>query len=130
LSSPLDLHRAVLHAPDERHPSIDCRSARFARVARINLRLPCRRRKNPTARTTVENMRLWGMIQHAGGMVCEAVELLFHSAGSAPSRKGHRLQRYFNDVAMYRGHSSALQLNFASGLARLHFGLRWGMYEL
>jgi 3-hydroxy-9,10-secoandrosta-1,3,5(10)-triene-9,17-dione monooxygenase len=80
--------------------------------------------------TTEENMRLWGMIQHAGGMACEAVELLFHSAGSAPARKGHRLQRYFNDVAMYRGHSSAQQLNFASGLARLHFGLPWGMYGL
>jgi 3-hydroxy-9,10-secoandrosta-1,3,5(10)-triene-9,17-dione monooxygenase len=83
-----------------------------------------------TAITTEENMRLWGMIQHAGGMACEAVELLFHSAGSAPARKGHRLQRYFNDVAMYRGHSSAQQLNFASGLARLHFGLPWGMYGL
>jgi 3-hydroxy-9,10-secoandrosta-1,3,5(10)-triene-9,17-dione monooxygenase len=80
--------------------------------------------------TTEENMRLWGMIQHAGGMACEAVELLFHSAGSAAARKGHRLQRYFNDVAMYRGHSSAQQLNFASGLARLHFGLPWGMYGL
>jgi 3-hydroxy-9,10-secoandrosta-1,3,5(10)-triene-9,17-dione monooxygenase len=80
--------------------------------------------------TTEENMRLWGMIQHAGGMACEAAELLFHSAGSAPARKGHRLQRYFNDVAMYRGHSSAQQLNFASGLARLHFGLPWGMYGL
>jgi len=80
--------------------------------------------------TTEENMRLWGMIQHAGSMACEAVELLFHSAGSAPARKGHRLQRYFNDVAMYRGHSSAPQLNFASGLARLHFGLPWGMYGL
>ena len=80
--------------------------------------------------TTEENMRLWGMIQHAGSMACEAVELLFHSAGSAPARKGHRLQRYFNDVAMYRGHSSAQQLNFASGLARLHFGLPWGMYGL
>jgi 3-hydroxy-9,10-secoandrosta-1,3,5(10)-triene-9,17-dione monooxygenase len=80
--------------------------------------------------TTEENMRLWGMIQHAGSMACDAVELLFHSAGSAAARKGHRLQRYFNDVAMYRGHSSAQQLNFASGLARLHFGLPWGMYGL
>jgi 3-hydroxy-9,10-secoandrosta-1,3,5(10)-triene-9,17-dione monooxygenase len=79
---------------------------------------------------TEENMRLWGMIQHAGGMACEAVELLFHSAGSAVARKGNRLQRYFNDVAMYRGHTSAQQLNFASGLARLHFGLPWGMYGL
>lgn len=91
----------------------------------------CRRWANEgTPITTEENMRLWGMIQHAGGMACEAVELLFHTAGSAPARKGHRLQRYFNDVAMYRGHVSSQQLNFASGLARLHFGLPWGMYGL
>ena len=80
--------------------------------------------------TTEENMRLWGMIQHAGRMACEAVELVFHTAGSAPARKGHRLQRYFNDVAMYRGHSSSQFSNFGAGLARLHFGLPWGMYGL
>ena len=80
--------------------------------------------------TTEENMRLWGMIQHAGRMACEAVELMFHTAGSAPARKGHRLQRYFNDVAMYRGHSSAQFSTVGAGLARLHFGLPWGMYGL
>jgi 3-hydroxy-9,10-secoandrosta-1,3,5(10)-triene-9,17-dione monooxygenase len=91
----------------------------------------CRRwAEHGTPIATEENMRLWGMVQHAGNMACEAVELMFHTAGSAPARKGHRLQRYFNDVAMYRGHSSAQQLNFASGLARLHFGLPWGMYGL
>jgi 3-hydroxy-9,10-secoandrosta-1,3,5(10)-triene-9,17-dione monooxygenase len=55
---------------------------------------------------------------------------MFHTGGSAPARKGHRLQRYFNDVAMYRGHSSAQFANFGAGLARLHFGLPWGMYGL
>ena len=63
-------------------------------------------------------------------MACEAVELMFHTAGSAPARKGHKLQRYFNDVAMYRGHSSSQFANFGAGLARLHFGLPWGMYGL
>jgi 3-hydroxy-9,10-secoandrosta-1,3,5(10)-triene-9,17-dione monooxygenase len=77
-----------------------------------------------------ENMRLWGLIQHAGRMACEAVELMFHSGGSALARKGSRLQRYFNDVAMYRGHSSSQFHAFQSGLARLHFGLPWGMYGL
>jgi 3-hydroxy-9,10-secoandrosta-1,3,5(10)-triene-9,17-dione monooxygenase len=80
--------------------------------------------------TIEENMRLWGMIQHAGRMACEAVELLFHTAGSAVAKKGNRLQRYFNDVAMYRGHSSSQFHAFQSGLARLHFGLPWGMYGL
>jgi 3-hydroxy-9,10-secoandrosta-1,3,5(10)-triene-9,17-dione monooxygenase len=86
--------------------------------------------RDGTPITLEENMRLWGMIQHAGRMASEAVELLFHTAGSAPARKGHRLQRYFNDVAMYRGHSSSQFLAFQAGLARLHFGLPWGMYGL
>jgi 3-hydroxy-9,10-secoandrosta-1,3,5(10)-triene-9,17-dione monooxygenase len=55
---------------------------------------------------------------------------MFHTAGSAPARKGHKIQRYFNDVAMYRGHSSSQFNAFQSGLARLHFGLPWGMYGL
>ncbi|HVG51916.1 MAG TPA: acyl-CoA dehydrogenase family protein [Xanthobacteraceae bacterium] len=91
----------------------------------------CRRwAEHGTPITTEETMRLWGMAQHAGRMACEAVELLFHTGGSSPARKGHKLQRYFNDVAMYRGHSSAQGAAFGSGLARLHFGLPWGMYGL
>ena len=91
----------------------------------------CRRwAEQGTPITIEENMRLWGLLQHSGRMACEAVELLFHTAGSALARKGQRLQRYFNDVAMYRGHSSSQPLNFASGLARNHFGLPWGMYGL
>lgn len=80
--------------------------------------------------TIEENMRLWAMMQHSGRMACEAVELMFHTGGSSPARKGHKLQRYFNDVAMYRGHSSAQFHAFGAGLARLHFGLPWGMYGL
>ena len=86
--------------------------------------------KDGTPITVEENMRLWGIIQHGGRMACEAVELMFHTAGSAPARKGHKIQRYFNDVAMYRGHSSSQFNAYQSGLARLHFGLPWGMYGL
>jgi len=43
------------------------------------------------------------MIQHAAAWPAKRVELLFHTGGSAVARKGSRLQRYFNDVAMYRG---------------------------
>jgi len=86
--------------------------------------------RDGTPITLEENMRLWGMIQHAGRMACDAVELMFHTAGSSPARKGHKIQRYFNDVAMYRGHSSSQFNAYQSGLARLHFGLPWGMYGL
>ena len=91
----------------------------------------CRRWARTGAAASLEdNMRLWGMLQHAGRMACEAVELLFQTAGSAAARRGSKLQRYFNDVAMYRGHSSSQFLAFGSGLARLRWGLPWGMYGL
>ena len=80
--------------------------------------------------TVEENMRLWGLFQHAGRLACDAVELLFQSAGSAAAKKGERMLRYFNDVQMYRGHSSSQVQNFASGLARLRFGLPWGQWGL
>ena len=50
------------------------------------------------------------------------MELLFHTAGSSPTRKGARLQRYFRDVTMYRTHVSAQELNFATLVARAHLG--------
>jgi len=91
----------------------------------------CRRwAADGTPITVEDNMRLWAMLQQAGRMASEAVETLFHTAGSAPARRGHRLQRYFRDVAMYRGHISAQYLNFASGVARAHFGLPVGLYGL
>ena len=91
----------------------------------------CRRwAADGTLITVEDNMRLWAMFQQAGRMACEAVEMLFHTGGSAPARRGHRLQRYFRDVAMYRGHISAQYLNFASGVARAHFGLPVGLFGL
>lgn len=91
----------------------------------------CRRwAADGTLITVEDNMRLWAMLQQAGRMASEAVETLFHTGGSAPARRGHRLQRYFRDVAMYRGHISAQYLNFASAVARAHFGLPVGLYGL
>ncbi|OGA65556.1 MAG: hypothetical protein A3G83_04700, partial [Betaproteobacteria bacterium RIFCSPLOWO2_12_FULL_68_20] len=77
----------------------------------------CRRWAETGIPASVEdNMRLWGTMQQSGRLACEAVELLFHAAGSGAARKGQKMQRYFNDVAMYRGHSSSQYPNFASGL--------------
>jgi 3-hydroxy-9,10-secoandrosta-1,3,5(10)-triene-9,17-dione monooxygenase len=84
----------------------------------------CRRwAKDGTPLSLEESLRLWGMIQNAGRLASEAVELLFQTASSSAARKGHRLQRYFRDVAMYRGHISSQFLNMASTIARVHFGL-------
>ena len=82
--------------------------------------------KDGTPMTLEEQVRLYGMVQTAGRLASEAVELLFHNASSATAKRGNRLERYFRDVAMYRSHMSAQYLNIASGIGRVHFGLPFG----
>jgi 3-hydroxy-9,10-secoandrosta-1,3,5(10)-triene-9,17-dione monooxygenase len=73
---------------------------------------------------TVEaNLRLWAMMQQAGRMACDAVELLFKNAGTSVTRKGSRMERYFRDVQMYRAHPSSLFENFWAPVGRAHLGL-------
>ena len=57
--------------------------------------------------TVEQNLRLWAMMQQAGRMACDAVELLFKNAGTSVTRKGSRMERYFRDVQMYRVHPSS-----------------------
>ncbi|MGO9700121.1 MAG: hypothetical protein ACLPX7_12780, partial [Xanthobacteraceae bacterium] len=54
--------------------------------------------------TVEQNLRLWAMMQQAGRVACDAVELLFKNAGTSVTRKGSRMERYFRDVQMYRAH--------------------------
>jgi 3-hydroxy-9,10-secoandrosta-1,3,5(10)-triene-9,17-dione monooxygenase len=89
----------------------------------------CRRwAADGTPFSTEDSLRLWGMLITAGGMACDAVELVFRAASSAAAKKGQRIERYWRDSAMYRGHSSAQSATFAAGVARVHFGLPMGMY--
>ena len=73
--------------------------------------------------TQEEDLRLYAAIQNAGRLAWEATELLFRTGGSSAAKNGQRLQRYFRDLAIYRGHMSAQFLTTAPGLARVHFGL-------
>ena len=73
--------------------------------------------------TREDDIRLFGLLQQSGRLASEAVELVFRSAGSSAAKRGQRLQRYFRDVAMYRGHLASQYLNLASEFARAHFGL-------
>lgn len=83
----------------------------------------CRRWAEEGTPISVEdNLRLWTMIQQGGRLACDAVELLFHTAGSNSTKKGSRIQRYFNDVAMYRSHVSSQYSIFAGIMARAHMG--------
>jgi 3-hydroxy-9,10-secoandrosta-1,3,5(10)-triene-9,17-dione monooxygenase len=73
--------------------------------------------------TRDDDLRLWGILQQSGRLASEAVELLFRSGGSSQARRGERMQRYFRDVAMYRGHIAAQYLNLTTEFAKVHFGL-------
>jgi 3-hydroxy-9,10-secoandrosta-1,3,5(10)-triene-9,17-dione monooxygenase len=63
------------------------------------------------------------MLQQAGQLAAQGVEIIFAAASSSAAKRGTRLQRYYRDVAMYRGHIAAQYLNTAGELARVHFGL-------
>jgi 3-hydroxy-9,10-secoandrosta-1,3,5(10)-triene-9,17-dione monooxygenase len=54
--------------------------------------------------SAADTMRVWGTAREGCRAACEAVEMLFHSAGASGARRGDRLQRYFRDVQMYRVH--------------------------
>lgn len=91
----------------------------------------CRRWAREGTHFSVEDsLRLWGIIMQAGHSACEAVDLLFAAASSSASRKGERMERYYRDCAMYRGHTSSQVANIASGLARVHFGQPMGMFGI
>ena len=66
--------------------------------------------------TVEQNLRLWAMLQQAGRMACDAVELLFKNAGS-------RMERYLRDAQMYRVHPSSLFENFWAPVGRARLGL-------
>ena len=80
--------------------------------------------------STEDSLRLWGMMMKAGHMACEAVDLVFAAASSSASRKGEKMERYYRDCAMYRGHTSSQFANISSGLARVHFGQPMGMFGI
>ena len=70
-----------------------------------------------------EDLELFASYEHAGRMVWETVEMLFRTASSSAARDGEKMQRYFRDIAIYRGHISAQYENVAEMLGRVHLGL-------
>jgi 3-hydroxy-9,10-secoandrosta-1,3,5(10)-triene-9,17-dione monooxygenase len=70
-----------------------------------------------------EDLEMFAILEHGGRMVWEAVELLFRTSSSAGAKNGQRMQRYYRDISIYRGHLSAQYEVVAERLARLHLGL-------
>jgi len=77
-----------------------------------------------------DDLRLWGMVQHAGRLAGEAVDIVFANASSASTKTGQKIERYYRDVGMYRSHISAQILNFAAPIARAHFHLPIEMFGM
>jgi 3-hydroxy-9,10-secoandrosta-1,3,5(10)-triene-9,17-dione monooxygenase len=72
--------------------------------------------------TGEDTMRLWGMAQEACFMACEAIEIMFKTAGAAASHPSQKLSHYFRDIQMYLVHPSS-QPRVASMLARTYLGM-------
>jgi 3-hydroxy-9,10-secoandrosta-1,3,5(10)-triene-9,17-dione monooxygenase len=89
---------------------------RFMRLTRM-------RHQEGEAYTLEDDARIYAILQHAGDLAAGAVEHMFYAGGSSAARRDERLQRYFRDVAMYRGHLSAHRLDLAGDFGRLHLGV-------
>ena len=73
-----------------------------------------------------DNLRLRGSLQQTGQLACDAIELLFLTAGSSAARRGNRLQQYFRDAQMYRSHGSSSPDEVSARLGRSWLGRRVG----
>jgi 3-hydroxy-9,10-secoandrosta-1,3,5(10)-triene-9,17-dione monooxygenase len=70
-----------------------------------------------------KDWRLFASHEHAGRLAWEAMEVLWRNAGSSDSSvHGQRMQRYYRDVSMYRGHFSARFERMARPLGALYLG--------
>ncbi|MFZ0040694.1 MAG: acyl-CoA dehydrogenase family protein [Solirubrobacteraceae bacterium] len=89
---------------------------RFMRVTR-------ERWERGDAYTITDDARIYAILQHAGDLAARAVAHMFATGGSNAARRGERLQRYYRDVAMYRGHLSSQRLDLAGDFGRLYLGV-------
>ncbi len=74
-----------------------------------------------------EDLRLVTSLQHAGRLAWETIELMFRTSGSSAAKDGERMQRYYRDASIYRGHLSAQFERTAHYLGLVHLGLDPGI---
>jgi 3-hydroxy-9,10-secoandrosta-1,3,5(10)-triene-9,17-dione monooxygenase len=74
-----------------------------------------------------QDARDWALVQQAGGLAADAVEILAHRSTSSNTGRGTRLGRYLRDVTTYRQHISSQQGDFAVRNAAMYLGAsdRW-----
>lgn len=100
------------------------------RSAEVYMELCARWAADGTPPTVEDSLRLWAMLQQAGRMACDVVELLFKMSGASAARKGSRMERYLRDVQMYRVHPSAIYQTFYAPVARARLGLPIDHFDL
>ena len=87
----------------------------------------CRRGFQGGEPFSLENdLELYASLEHGGRLVWEAIEMLFRTSGSSGAKDGERMQRYYRDASIYRGHISAQYDTVAQLLAQVHLGLANG----
>ena len=77
--------------------------------------------------TLEDDIGLWLQAQHANRLCFEAIDTLWRTCGSTPTKDGQRMQRYWRDMAIIRSHFSQQFDLLAGTWSRLHFGLQDGM---
>jgi 3-hydroxy-9,10-secoandrosta-1,3,5(10)-triene-9,17-dione monooxygenase len=77
--------------------------------------------------TMQEDMELFASLEHGGRLAWEAIEMLFRTASSSAAKDGERMQRYYRDASIYRGHLSAQYDMHAARLGLVHLGLDHGI---
>jgi len=73
--------------------------------------------------TLEEDLRLVTSLQHAGRLAWDAIEMMFRTSGSSAAKDGERMQRYYRDASIYRGHLSSQFERTAHYLGLVHLGL-------
>jgi len=73
--------------------------------------------------STEEDLELLASLEHGARLAWEAIEMMFRTSGTSGAKDGERMQRYYRDASMYRGHLSAQYDRVARYLALAHLGL-------
>jgi 3-hydroxy-9,10-secoandrosta-1,3,5(10)-triene-9,17-dione monooxygenase len=89
----------------------------------------CRRWRTGTLYFARNDFLQSGLATQAGRMASECVEQLFYAGGTSGAKRGHRLNRYYRDMATYRTHPIAQYETAAEAMGQAHFDLPMPMLE-
>ena len=77
--------------------------------------------------THEDDLRLFMQAQHANRQCVEAMDMLWRTCGSTPTKDGQTMQRHWRDMSIIRSHFSQ-QFDLLAGMySQVHFGLLQGI---